>query len=69
LPRDIKTTLQQSNHPTHHVRVLLLRVDVGVKVGLARLDRLFDAVERVAALGHVALDLPRKLDVVRDVLL
>lgn len=47
--------------------MLLLGVDVGIKVGLARLDGGLDGLERVPALGHVTLDLPRKLDIVRDV--
>jgi hypothetical protein len=42
--------------------VLLLRVDVGVEVGLACLDARLDALQRVPALLHVALDLPRELD-------
>ncbi len=50
-----------------HVGVLLLHVDVRVKVRLARLNAGLDALQRVAALGHVALDLPRKLDLVADV--
>ena len=54
-------------HLDDDVRELLLRVDELVKVGLARLDRRLDRLERVAALGHVALDLPRELDLVRDV--
>jgi hypothetical protein len=57
----------RGQHLDDHVGVLLLGVDVGVKVGLAALDGLLDGVQAVAALRHVALDLPRKLDLVGDV--
>ena len=49
------------------VSLLLLGVDVGIEVGLAGLDRGLDGLQAVAALRHVALDLPRKLDLVADV--
>mmetsp|Transcript_5430 Transcript_5430/g.18886 ORF Transcript_5430/g.18886 Transcript_5430/m.18886 type:complete len:398 (-) Transcript_5430:65-1258(-) len=57
----------RGQHLEDDVAHLLLRVDVRVKVGLARLDGRLDRLEGVAALGHVALDLPRELDVVGDV--
>jgi hypothetical protein len=47
--------------------VLLLWVDVGIEVGLAGLNGLLDAVQAVATLSHVTLDLPCELDLVRDV--
>ena len=37
------------------VSLVLLGVDVGIEVGLARLDRLLDRLDRVAALLVVAL--------------
>lgn len=54
-------------HLDDHVGVLLLWVDVGIEVGLACLDGLLDAVEAVATLSHVTLDLPCELDLVADV--
>ena len=47
--------------------MLLLGVNVGIKVGLASRNGLLDALLRVPALSHVALQLPGKLDIVRDV--
>merc|ERR1740130_1272413 len=49
------------------VRVCALRADELVEVRLARLDRGLDRLKRVAALLHVALDLPGELDLIRDV--
>ena len=57
----------RGEHLEDDVRELALRRDERVEVGLARLDGLLDRLERVAALDHVALDLPGELDVVRDV--
>ena len=54
-------------HLDDDVGRLLLGVDVGVEVGLARLDGGLDGLQRVAALLHVALDLPGELDLVADV--
>ena len=54
-------------HLDDDVGVLLLRVDEGVEIRLARLDGRLDGLERVTTLGHVALNLPRKLNLVGDV--
>lgn len=55
------------SHLDDHVCVLLLWVDVGIEVGLAGLNGLLDAVQAVATLSHVTLDLPCELDLVRDI--
>jgi len=57
----------RGQHLDDHVGVAALGRHVGVEVRLARLDGLLDGLERVAALDHVALDLPGELDVVGDV--
>ena len=57
----------RGEHLNHHIGVAALRRDERVEVGLARLDGLLDRLERVAALDHVALDLPGELDVVRNI--
>ena len=49
------------------ISMLLLGVDVGIEVRLAGVDGLLDALGRVAALLHVPLQLPGKLDIVTDV--
>ena len=54
-------------HLDHDVRLRLLRLDVRREVGLARVDRRLHLLHRRAALGDVALCLPRELDVVGDV--
>ena len=47
--------------------MLLLRVNVGVKVRLAGVDGLLDALHGVAALCRVPLHLPGKLYIIADV--
>ena len=54
-------------HLDDDIGVLLLGVDELVEVGLARLDRSLDGLERVATLGHVALNLPGELNVIGDI--
>ena len=50
-----------------NVSLLLLGLDVRREVRLARVDRRLHVLHRRAALGDVALRLPRKLDLVGDV--
>mmetsp|Transcript_1364 Transcript_1364/g.2031 ORF Transcript_1364/g.2031 Transcript_1364/m.2031 type:complete len:261 (-) Transcript_1364:656-1438(-) len=57
----------RGEHLDDHVGEGLLGIHKGVKVGLARFDGSLNGLQRVAALGHVALDLPRELDIVGDV--
>merc|ERR1719313_2481263 len=59
--------LPGGKHLDDDVRVLLLGVHVGSEVGLAALDGVLDLLQGPPALLHVALDLPRELDLVRDV--
>ena len=47
--------------------MLLLGVNVGIKVGLARLNALLDALLGVTALLAVPLQLPGKFHVIADV--
>ena len=54
-------------HLDDHVSILLLGVNIGIKVWLAGLDGLLDGVHGVSTLSHVTLDLPCKLDLVRDI--
>ncbi len=49
------------------VSLLLLGVNVGIKVGLAGLDRLLDRLNRVAAFLVVSLHLPVELGLGGDV--
>ena len=49
------------------VGLLLLRLDVRLEVGLARVDGLLHILHRGATLGDVALRLPRELNLVGDV--
>mmetsp|Transcript_4334 Transcript_4334/g.9805 ORF Transcript_4334/g.9805 Transcript_4334/m.9805 type:complete len:407 (+) Transcript_4334:94-1314(+) len=57
----------RGEHLDDDVRELLLRVDVRVEVRLACLDGRLDGLQGVSTLRHVALDLPRELDLVGDV--
>lgn len=49
------------------ISLLLLGIDIGIKIGLAGLDGGLDGLQGVATLSHITLDLPGKLDLVRDV--
>jgi hypothetical protein len=57
----------RGQHLDDDVSLGLLRVDIGVEVGLTGLDGCLDRIEGVATLCHIALYLPCKLDVIRDI--
>jgi hypothetical protein len=50
-----------------HVSLLLLRIDVGIEIGLTGVDGSLDRFQRVTTLGHVTLDLPGELSLIRDI--
>mmetsp|Transcript_6980 Transcript_6980/g.42763 ORF Transcript_6980/g.42763 Transcript_6980/m.42763 type:complete len:249 (-) Transcript_6980:434-1180(-) len=54
-------------HLDDNIRHLLLRIDVSIKIRLASLNGCFDGLKGMTSLGHVTLDLPGKLNIIRDV--
>jgi hypothetical protein len=50
-----------------HIGKLLLGVNVSIEIGLSGLNGSHDGFKRVTTLFHITLDLPVKLDIIRDI--